>query len=284
MPARSNPTARQARLGAELRKLRVRSGKPAREAAGLLSTDSAKISHIESGRLGVSEERIRKLAVLYECDDAALIDALCAIAREHRGQHWWDEYRGILGPGFLDIAELEHHARYLRYLQPVTFPGVMQTEDYARALFDSVLPKLPPAEVQARVEHRMRRKSIFDRDEPPEIVAVVHEAALRMRIGGRRIARRQLEHLMEMSQRPEVMLRIIPFTNEDFIDLTRTVLYAAGAVPQLDTVYVDTPLSGLFLDAAAELEKNRTLLDFAEQASMEPDESRSFIHHIAREL
>ncbi|MFE2634957.1 helix-turn-helix domain-containing protein [Streptomyces scopuliridis] len=284
MPPRDNPTARQARLGAELKKLRIRAGKTAREAAGLFSTDQARISNIESGRLGISEERIRKLAVFYDCVDTALIEALCTIASEHRGQYWWDEYRGVLPLGFLDIAELEHHAGYLRYLQPVTFPGVLQTEDYARALFSSTLPKLPTNEVQARVEHRMRRKSILDRENPPDLEAIIHEAALRMRVGGRKVAREQLEHLMDVSDRPDIMIRIIPFTNEDFLDLTHTVLYAGGVIPRFDTVHIDNRYGGRFLDAATELENNRTLLDFAEQASLEPAESRSFIHHIAREL
>ncbi|WP_405677707.1 helix-turn-helix domain-containing protein [Streptomyces sp. NBC_01511] len=284
MPPRDNPTARQARLGGELRKLRDRAGKTAREAAGLISTDQAKISHMEAGRIGISEERIRKLAVFYTCDDPALVDALCAIAREHRGQYWWDEYRGILAPDFLNVAELEHHAKYLRYLQPVTFPGVLQMEDYARALFESALPKLPTDEVEARVEHRMRRQSILDRENPPKLQAIVHEAALRMRIGGRKVARGQLVHLIKASERPQVTLRIIPFTNEDFIDLTQTALYAGGVVPQLDTVHIDNRRGEVFLDAAAELERHGTLLEFAERASMEPAESRSFIHHIAREL
>ncbi|MFF2526583.1 helix-turn-helix domain-containing protein [Streptomyces liangshanensis] len=284
MPPRDNPTARQARLGGELRKLRDRAGKTAREAAGLLSTDQARISHIEAGRIGVSEERIRKLAFFYACGDSALIEALCAISREHRGQYWWDEYRGVLLPGFLDVAELEHHATYLRYLQPVTFPGILQTEDHAQALFNSALPKLPADEVEARVEHRMRRQSILDRSSPPDIEAIVHEAALRMRVGGRKVARKQLEHLIEMSERPDIMLRIIPFANEDFFHLTQTVLYAGGVVPQLDTVQIDNTYDGRLLDAVAELEKHRTLFDFAEQASLEPAESRSFIHHIAREF
>ncbi|MEK8144500.1 helix-turn-helix transcriptional regulator [Streptomyces sp. M10(2022)] len=103
--------------------MREHAGRTAREAAGLISTDQAKISHIEAGRIGVSEDRIRRLATFYACGDSALVDALCTIAREHRGQHWWDEYRGVLAPGFLDIAELEHHARYMRCLQSVTLPG-----------------------------------------------------------------------------------------------------------------------------------------------------------------
>ncbi|WP_405408903.1 helix-turn-helix domain-containing protein [Streptomyces decoyicus] len=284
MPTRDNPTARQVRLGAELRKLRERSCKTAREAAGLISTDQAKISHMEAGRIGVSEDRIRRLAVLYSCDDAPLIEALCAITREHRGQHWWDEYRGVLAPGFLDIAELEHHASSLRCLQPVTFPGVFQTEDYARALFAGVLPKLPTADIDARVEHRMKRQAIFERDSPPPFEAIVHEAALRMRVGGRKVARGQLEYMMEIAAQPQVSLRVIPFTSEDFVEVTQTVLYAGGVVPQLDSVHIDTPFGGRILHAATDLDSYRALFDLAEHVSLDPDESRNFIHHIAREL
>ncbi|MEU7636410.1 MULTISPECIES: helix-turn-helix domain-containing protein [unclassified Streptomyces] len=284
MPPRDNPTARQARLGAELRKLRERAGKTAREAAGRVSTDQAKISHIEAGRVGVSEDRIRRLATFYACDDDAFVDALCAIARERRGQNWWDRYRGILAPGFLDIAELEHHATRLCCLQPVTFPGILQTEEYAHALFAGVIPQLPEDEIQARVEHRMERRAILERDSAPQFEAIVHEAALRMRVGGRKVARAQLEYLLSTSERPGLTLRVIPFTSEDFVEVTQTVMYASGVAPQLDTVHIDTPFGGRFLDAAADLDRYRTLLGFAEQTALSPEESQSFIHHIAREL
>ncbi|KPC83896.1 DNA-binding protein, partial [Streptomyces sp. NRRL WC-3753] len=85
MPPRDNPTARQIRLGVELRKLRERAGRTAREAGGLLSTDAARISNIEAGRLGISEERIRRLTTFYQCDNEPLINALCEIAAERRG-------------------------------------------------------------------------------------------------------------------------------------------------------------------------------------------------------
>ncbi|WP_065959576.1 helix-turn-helix domain-containing protein [Streptomyces sparsogenes] len=284
MPARDNPTARQARLGAELRRLRERAGKTAREAAGLLGTDQGKISHMESGRIGVSEERIRRLAAFYSCGDNALIEALCAIAREHRGQHWWDEYRGILTPGFLDIAELEHHATYMRSVQSVSLPGIFQTEDYARAVFSGSIPRLPHDEIEVRVEHRMRRQAIFDRETPPPIVAVIHEAALRMRFGGRKVARAQLERLLEVAEWPTVTLRVVPFTNEDFIEVTPPVLYAGGVVPQLDTVQVDTPFGGRYLHAEADLQSYRELLDIAEGGSLGAEDSRQLIRHIAREL
>ncbi|MFG2223959.1 helix-turn-helix domain-containing protein [Streptomyces sp. NPDC048644] len=284
MPPRDNPTARQARLGGELRKLRERAGKTAREAAGMVSTDQAKISHIEAGRIGVSEDRIRRLAVFYACDDEALVEALCAIAREHRGQYWWDDYRGVLAPGFLDIAELEHHATELRCLQPITFPGILQTEDYAHALFAGAIPQLPKDELKARVEHRMKRRNILERESPPKIHAIMHEAAVRMRVGGRKVARGQLEHLLSMSDRPDLTLQVIPFASEEFIEVTLTLMYASGVVPQLDTVHIDAPIGDNHLSSAADLDRYRTLLDRAEQAALTPQESLNFIHHIAREL
>ncbi|MET9292951.1 helix-turn-helix transcriptional regulator [Streptomyces sp. NPDC003077] len=284
MPPRDTPTARQARLGAELRKLREKAGRTARETAGLLGVDQARVSNIESGRMGIGEERIRRLAAFYSCGDGALIDALCAIARERRGEHWWDEYRGILPPAFLDLAELEHHATYLRSSQIVCVPGILQTEGYARVLFSEAVPLLPPEEVDARVGHRMRRRVILERDDPPPFVAIVHEAALRMRFGGRKVIGEQLEWLMEVSCWPKVTLLIIPFATEEFVEVTQPALYAGGVVPQLDTVQLDLPFGGVHLNAEAELDRHRKLLDNAEAVALLPEASRQLIHHIAREL
>ncbi|MCM2427637.1 helix-turn-helix domain-containing protein [Streptomyces sp. RKAG337] len=284
MPARDVPTARQVRLGTELRKMRDRAGKTAREAAGLLGNDQAKISHMESGRIGISEERIRRLAAFYSCDDETLIDALCAIAKEQRGQGWWDEYRGVLPPGFVDIAELEHHATYLRSLQALTLPGLFQTEDYARTIFAGGIPRMPESEVAVRVEHRLRRRAIFQRVSPPSYEAIIHEAALRMRFGGVQITCAQLEHLLEVAHWPTVTVRVIPFTNETFIEATQTVLYAGGIVAELDTVQIDSPFGGYFLDSPAQLDKYRAFFNAGEKASLDPKKSISFIRQIAREL
>ncbi|MEU0986051.1 helix-turn-helix transcriptional regulator [Streptomyces sp. NPDC005953] len=284
MPPRDNPTTRQIRLGAELRKLREAAGRTAREAAALLSIDQTRMSHTESGRVGITEERLRRLATFYQCDDDRLIDSLCGIAKERRGQFWFDEYRGVLAPGFLDIAELEWHARALRSVQSVTMPGLLQTESYARTLFTSVWPRLPDDELEARVEHRLRRATILDSKEPPPLMAVVHEAALRMRFGGRDVTREQLHHLLDMSERPEVTVRVILFANESFTEATQPVLYADAEVPQLDTVRIDSAIGGHYLDAEAELKKYRVLLNMATHASLDPTESRKIIRSIAREL
>ncbi|MEU4209634.1 helix-turn-helix transcriptional regulator [Streptomyces sp. NPDC026206] len=281
MPPRNTPTARQARLGAELRKLRERAGKTAREAAALLGTDQAKISMVEAGRRGIGEDRIRRLATFYSCSDEALVTALCVIAREHRGQFWWDEYRGILPTAFLDVAELEHHAAYLRTLHMLVVPGVFQTHDYARAIFGSGLPS---DELEARIEIRTRRGQIFERADPPTYEAIVHEAALRMRYGGRKAARAQLEHLLKVTDWPSVTLRVIPFAVEEITGHAQPMLYAGSEVPQLDTVQIDTPFGGRFVDAEAQLAKYRNLLDEVEGIALDATKSRDLISQVAQEM
>src|ERR1044072_4612706 len=109
MVLRREPTARQVRLGTELRRLREAAGLTAIEAAALLGANRAQMSHIESGLAGVSEERLRRLASHYACTDKEFIEALAAMATD-RTRGWWEEYRGLLPTSFLDLSELEHHA------------------------------------------------------------------------------------------------------------------------------------------------------------------------------
>src|ERR671919_1087516 len=113
MPPRSQPTARQVRLGTELRRLREAAGTTAREVAGFLGSTSAQMSQMEAGIAGVSEERVRRLAAHYRCADVALIDALVEMATD-RTRGWWEAYRDRLPPVFLDLAELQHHAMFLQ--------------------------------------------------------------------------------------------------------------------------------------------------------------------------
>lgn len=283
MPQRSKPTARQVRLGAELRKLREAAGMTAREAASLLGTDQTKISHLEAGRAGVSAERIRRLANLYACLDEALVEALVVMANE-RGRGWWEEYGDVLGRPSLDLAELEHHATSLRALEVVHVPGLLQTEQYMRAMLAYGIPEPPRRELEARVSHRMRRREVLDRESPPAFEVVVHEAALRMRVGGRRVARAQLEHILGMSERPGITLRLIPFTAEGFAGLGYSMLHLGGPVPQLDTVQLDSLHGITFVDADAQLRRYRALFEKAAASSLGPDESRSRIHRLAKEL
>ncbi|MFJ4619453.1 helix-turn-helix domain-containing protein [Streptomyces sp. NPDC088812] len=283
MAPRHTPTIRQRRFGAELRRLRDSIGMSAPVAAERLGVDRTMISNIESGRFGISEERLRRLASIYECDDDGLIDALASMTGG-RARGWWDEYRGKIPPDFLDVAELEHHATSLRTLQTAHIPGLFQTEEHARALFDLFVPALPRLEVELRVAHRLARHGVVAVDPGVPYVGLVYEAALHLRIGGRQVAKAQLHHLLEESERPNVTLLVIPLAAEGFPMAGDSLMYATAASPHLDTVEVDSAVGAVFFDSPTQLSNFRRRLDLVERVALNPEESRNRILEIAGDL
>ncbi|KOV74231.1 MULTISPECIES: helix-turn-helix domain-containing protein [Streptomyces] len=283
MPPRSAPTERQRRLGAELRRLRVAAGITTEQAAALLGVPRTNVPNMESGRSGISAERVRTLAGNYGCADQALVEALASMATG-RQKGWWEAYRGQLRDAFLDIAEMEWHATRLRIAVTVHLPGLLQTEDHARAVFEAVIPRLPSDEVDVRVAHRIDRQRVLDRPSPPALDVILHEAALRMEFGGAAVARHQLEHLLLMSERETVTLRVIPFKAGGFPGAGQSVVHAEAAVPRLDTVELDSTHGPEFIDSEAQLDKYRAQLDAAQSVALAPDASRDFIRTLVHDL
>lgn len=283
MPPRSIPTVRQRRLGGELRKLREVAGVTTQEAAALLGVDRTRIPNIESGRFGISADRVRALALNYNCQDGALVNALADMAVD-RGQRWWDSYRDVLPTAFQDVAELEHHATAMRMFVMVHIPGLLQTAEHARAVFEKSLVALPAREVELRAAHRMRRQEIlYLRENPPQFTAIIHEAALRMQFGGPKATRTQLTHLLDMSERNNITLRALPFDSGGFAGPGQPICYAHGAVAQLDTVQLDNYHGSVFVDSERDLADYRSLLDETEACSLSPSDSRNLIQSIAQE-
>ncbi|MGW0846333.1 helix-turn-helix domain-containing protein [Streptomyces sp. NPDC002787] len=280
MAARTSPTERQKRLGAEVRKMRTSAGVSAEYAAGLLGVDRGKISHIESGVRAISPERVRTLACNCACQDEQYVEALVEMAQPgQRG--WWDKYRGELPQGLLDIAELEAHAVRMRAAYSMHIPGLLQTSDHALALFRVVIPQLPEHEIALRLAHRVERQHVLDGENPTPLTAIVHEAALRMRFGGPGVARAQLEHLLKRSEQDNITLLVIPFEAGAFPGAGQTVLYAEGPVASLDTVQIDNSHGPDFLHADNQLAKYRSHLDWMEGIALSPSASRDFIRDIA---
>ncbi|MEU0223878.1 helix-turn-helix transcriptional regulator [Streptomyces sp. NPDC006284] len=283
MPPRRTPTARQERLGIELRKMRQAAGLRATEAASLLGVNSVQISQIESGIAGVSEDRLRRLAAHYACADEDLIAALVTMATS-RAHGWWEDYRGSLPHPFLDLSELEHHASCRWDVDFLHVPGLLQTADYARALFSYVNPQFPGEEIQRWVDHRMQRRVIVERPQPIPYEAVIHEAALRIKVVDSAGMRAQLAHILSLSASAHVTVRVIPFALDRFAGAGSAMVFAGGPVPKLDTVVRDTPHGTVFVDAEAQLSHFRTLFRRVEEVAFEPERSREFIHRLAKEL
>ncbi|QIY72875.1 helix-turn-helix domain-containing protein [Streptomyces sp. RLB1-33] len=283
MGTKREPTARQMRLAVELRRLREAAGLSAREAAALLGVNSVQISQIESGISGVSEQRLRRLASHYACTDGKFIDALATLATD-RTRGWWEEYRGLLPTSFLDLSELDHHARFRRDIAILNVPGPLQTKDYARAIFSNRVPELTHEELDLRVRHRLARRVIIEGPSPIPYEVVIHEAALRIRVGNRAASQAQLARLLDLSEADHIKVRVIPFDLDGFTRAGSTMTYVGGSVAKLDTVVRDAPHGSVFVDSEAQLSAYRTRFLKVEAVSLEPERSRDFIHRLTNEL
>jgi transcriptional regulator with XRE-family HTH domain len=283
MPPRSTPTARQQRLGTELRKLREQSGISALQAAALLGVDRTRIPNIESGRFPLSVDRLRTLACNYGCPDGDLVDLLALMTQERTGG-WWEEFRGLLPVSLLDLAELEHHAVRLELSVTSHLPGLLQTEEHMRAIYELADPPFPEKDFTARVELRQRRQGIFDRLSPTPLVTVIHEAALRMQFGGRKTARGQLTHILDQSERDTISVLVIPFDAGGFPGAGQSITYASAPVPQLDTLLLDTFHGSVVVDADMQLRRYRGLLQRLRLLALREEQSRDVIRSIAQNL
>lgn len=286
MAARRPPTERQRRLGAELRKMRERAGLSLTEAAAVHRTDKTTMSNTESGRFGVSADRVRVWAANYRCPNAEYVDAVVDMTRK-RGEaaaRWWEAYRDSLAAGALDLAEMEHHAVALTSVHTTHIPGLLQHKDYARAVFGQSVPPLTPNDYERKLEYRLRRSSVLDRADSPPCKFVIHEAALRMRFGGRAATRAQLTHLLEQADRPNVTIRVLPFSAGEFPSSGGAAHFAHGPVAQLDTVQKDTPMGPVFLHAETQLINYRDVLKRMEERSLGPERSVDFVRTAVRNL
>jgi transcriptional regulator with XRE-family HTH domain len=279
----STPTARRQRLGTELRRLRERAGITATEAASFIGGNQARISNIEAGRYGVSADRVRTLACHYDCPDKALIEALTGMTGD-RKRGWWEEYRENLPSGLLDLAELEHHGRELLTSHTSGVPGLLQTVEHAREVFRQVVPELDPPEIEHRLSFRIKRQAVLFREGSAPYRAVIHEAALRMTFGGSAVAKKQLQHLLTMSERDGITVRVIPFQAGGYPGSGQPIYYVHGPVPQLDTVQLDQSHGIVLLDAEAQLHKYRQILSRLEAVALAEAGSRDLIHNITKHL
>ncbi|MBX7549499.1 helix-turn-helix domain-containing protein [Streptomyces sp. NPDC088560] len=284
MPPTNSPSLRQRRLGAELRKLRERAGLTATGAAELLGVNQARVSMIETGRTPISADWLRSMVHVYDCVDEALIDALAAMTGR-RARGWWEEYRGHVPVALVDLAELEHYASALRVALMIHIPALLQTTDHARALFQSAAPSMRQYEIEHRLTHRMKRQGVLHKADPPPYTAIIHETALRMNFGGPAVVRGQLKHLLDMSELPHVTVRVIPFEADHFPATGQPFDYVEGPVPQLDTVQLDSYHGACeFIDAEAQLNKYRAVLNRMESCALSRARTRDFVSHRIQDL
>jgi transcriptional regulator with XRE-family HTH domain len=247
MGLRANPTQRQKRLGQELRKLREASDVSTADACAKAGLNKPHLSHIEAGRTACPEPRLRALLSAYGCSDGTLIEALVRMTRA-TGKGWWTQYGEVLDERARDLAELESATTAFRSFEWLHVPGLLQTPDYMREIFEGRNPGVPSALMERYIDFRLRRQQVLTEKSLPTYHAVIHEAAFHMHFVSRETMLGQLQYLVEAAQFPNVIVQLLPFKAGSYPAIAGAPFTVHEAeAPQLATVYVEQPISPLFL-------------------------------------
>jgi hypothetical protein len=242
-------------LGAHLRRLREAQGVTREDAGWEIRSSDSKISRMELGKVSFKERDIADLLSLYGVTDTEERDRLLALAREANTRGWWHRYGDVLAGWFQFYLGLEAAANLIRTYEVQFIPGLLQTREYARAVVALGHGRASSQEVERRVDLRLKRQQVLSRAHPPQIWAVIDEAALRRPIGGYQVLRAQLQTLVEATDLPNVRIQILPFDVGGHAGAggSFTILrFPEGDLP--DIVYIEQLTSALYLDKREDLD------------------------------
>jgi len=236
-------------LGAQLRRLREAKRIPLDEAGNVIRASPSKVSRMETGRVGFKDRDVVDLLAFYGVTDENEREALRALAIRANSPGWWHDYSDVLPSWFETYVGLEEATTQIRAYEVQFIPGLLQTPDYVRAVTLLGFANAPAREIDRRVGLRMARQVVLTRPVPPNIWVVLDEAALRRPIGGPDVMRAQLKHLIEMTQRPNVTIQVIPFHAGGHAAAGGPFSILRFAEPDLpDVVYLEQLASALYLD------------------------------------
>jgi transcriptional regulator with XRE-family HTH domain len=273
-----SPTVRRRELGGRLRVLRLARGLTVEDVAARMEVSQAKISRIETAARGVSVADVRFLCEMYEVSPEDR-ERLLALTRESRRRSWWQEYG--LPESLATYIGLETEAASILDYETSIVPALLQTEDYARAVVEGIMPDAEPKVVEQRVVTRLTRQQRLTEDHSLRLWTVIDEAALQRIVGSRQVMHAQLLQLTERAAFPAVTVQLIPFASGSHpgMDTNFTILQFNG--PVSDVVYVEGLLGAHYLESPADLERYRGVFEHLRAIALSPKDSAARIRDIA---
>jgi transcriptional regulator with XRE-family HTH domain len=269
-------TLRAQWLGKLLRDLRESAGLTPKEAGDHIIRDPSTITRVEAGTLPARLPDVLELLNLYGVSDPALRTGIEELTREIWRKDWWDGYSDTVPGKIIDLAWLESRAVAFRDFSALVLHGLLQTHAYAAAVIRAADADLPEEVAQHWTEFRLKRQEIFERDNAPQYMSILDEGALRRQVGGRQVMRAQLAHLLDLANRPNITLRVLPFTAGAPASPEGAFTYLTMSPPcndvvQINTeggaIYLETPTTDRFAEAYTRLELK----------TLDVDDSRAFI-------
>ncbi len=280
---RTGPTVLRIALGARLRRLREANG-ITREAAGeAIRGSHAKISRLELGRVGFKKRDILDLLALYGVHDEVEREQFRTLARQANVPGWWHRYGDVLSSWFETYLGLEQAASVIRTYELQFVPGLLQTEDYARAV--TLLSHQDPDEVARRVELRMCRQQVLTSPGGPKLWTVVDEAALRRPLAGPELCHAQLVHLIELATLPNITLQVARLGDGGHAAAGGPFTILRFAEPDLpDIVYLEQLTSALYLDKRSDVDHYAAVMNRLCAQVAPPDQTITLLTELAAQL
>jgi transcriptional regulator with XRE-family HTH domain len=275
------PTIRSRELGEGLRRAMERAGLNGRQAAHQLDLSPSWISRLLSGKRNITAVQVAAFLALCRVTGTER-DRLLALCDDQHVPGWFQQHGSRLPQQLVTYIDHESKAVAISEFQEPGVPGILQTGDYARALL-SRSGNVPAEEVEDRVAARLARQSLFSRDQPARFTFYLHEFALRLPVGGPTVMLDQVEHLLRMSKRPFVTLRVVPAALGAHAGMAGafTLLEFADFRP---VVYLENENSSLFLEQPVEIESYQHILESLAETALNEEESRKLIATLATEL
>ena len=279
------PTVRRRRLGAELRRLREAHSLKLEEVAGQLGIAPSTLSRIETGKAPTKTAYLTSMLGTYGVDDPAKRKVLLDMAREGHRKGWWSIYDDVLPSGFDIYVGLEAEASTLRSYETDVVHGLLQTTEYAWAVLRELRPKDPDERIARGVDLRMQRQHLLDQDPPLDLWLILDEGAIRRRIGGAKVMRPQLEHLIQVSRWSNVTLQVLGFEAGAHAGLTGP--FSILEFPERgdsDVAYTESVGGVIYLEKEREVRACSEAFDRMRAAALSPAASVELIHQVLGEL
>jgi transcriptional regulator with XRE-family HTH domain len=272
MPATDSPAVGRRRLAHELRRLRSAAGLTISEVADRLECSAGKISRIETGSVAAQATDVRAMLDLYGVAGAERAD-LTDLVRLARRRAWWQEYADVVPADSGRFFGLEDGAVRIEQHAGPLVPGLLQTPAYARAVIAAAGTD-PPADVERRIELRLRRQQLLTRPRPPRLHVLLDEAALRREVGGPEVLAEQLDRLAALAAEDHVLLQVLPFGAGAYTAMgVGFTLFTFADPADPHVVYLEGLTSNTLLDSVQEV--GRYAAAFAGSAGRALDRARS---------
>ncbi|RKR91442.1 helix-turn-helix protein [Micromonospora pisi] len=275
----ASPTVRRRRIARELRQLRERGGMTLDQAARQLDMSKSNLSRIENAQIGIKPRDVRAALALYQVTGEAA-EALIEIARGAQQRGWWQSYSDVLPDWFEFYVGLEAEAASLRTYEAESVPGLLQTEEYARAIY---LLTAGDAGVDRKVDARLKRQEVLHRDPPVGLSVVLNEAVLLRPVGGATVMGHQLAHMVNLSELPNVTIQVLPFSAGGHPAMTTPyVILGFAEAADASVVYLENLTMGLALEEADHVLGYTLLHEKLCRMALTPAESKTRIREASR--